>query len=85
MTDLVPLLQAVAATAAWFNGVFFYRVWRESRDELFALFGTALWLLSLSWALLAVFKLDEARPFVYGIRLVAFGCIIVAIVRKNRG
>jgi hypothetical protein len=65
--------------------VFFFPFRRESRDELFTFFGAALWLLSASWALLALFNLDEARPLVYAIRLVAFGCIIVAIVRKNSG
>jgi hypothetical protein len=86
MTDaLVPFLQAVGATAAWFNGLFFFRFWRESRDELFAFFGGAFWLLGLSWAFLSVFSPGEdARPYVYGLRLVAFLLIIVAIVRKNR-
>lgn len=86
MTEgFVPFLQAVGATAAWLNGVFFFRFWRESRDELFAFFGGAFWLLGLSWALLSLFSPGEdARPYVYGLRLVAFLLIIVAIVRKNR-
>jgi len=83
--ELVSFLQAVGATAAWLNGVFFFRFWRESRDELFALFGGAFWLLGLSWAWLSLFSPDqETRPYVYGLRLVAFLLIIVAIVRKNR-
>jgi hypothetical protein len=86
MTDgLVSFLQAVAATAAWLNGVFFFRFWRESRDELFAFFGGAFWILGLSWALLSLFSpAQEARPYVYGLRLIAFLLIIIAIVRKNR-
>jgi len=83
--ELVPFLQAVAATAAWLNGVFFVRYWRESRDQLFALFGVAFWLLALSWAALSLSTPEhESRPYIYGIRLLAFLLIILAIVRKNR-
>jgi hypothetical protein len=83
--DLVVSLQAVSATAAFINGVFFFRFWRESRDRLFWLFGAAFWLLALSWALLSVFSpTGESRPYVYAIRLVAFLLIITAIIQKNR-
>jgi hypothetical protein len=35
---------------------------------------------------LSLFSPDhEARPYVYGIRLLAFLLIILAIIRKNRG
>ena len=57
----------------------------ESRDRLFAFFGAAFWLLSLSWALLALIsQTDDTRPYVYSIRLVAFALIIFAIIDKNR-
>ena len=82
---LVPVLQAVAATAAWVIGLVFLRVWRRTADALFAFFSAAFWLLALSWFLLALFSpTEEARPYVYGIRLVAFLLIIVAVVQKNR-
>lgn len=84
MSEFVPLLQAVAATAAWFNGLFFFRFWRETHDQLFAMFGAAFWLLGASWAVLCLINPDEARPYVYGIRLVAFALIIVGVVKKNR-
>jgi hypothetical protein len=76
----------VAATAAWGCGVFFLRFWRERRDVLFAYFGTAFWVLALSWALLAIVNPDdESRPYIYGLRLIAFLLIIVAMIGKNRG
>lgn len=78
-------MQGGAATAAWAVGVFFLRFWRQSRDSLFAFFAAAFWLLGLSWALLAFFSpTEDARPFVYGIRLVAFGLMIAAMIGKNR-
>src|SRR5262245_60048104 len=52
--DLIAALQIVAATAGWTAGLFFFRFWRDTRDRLFLLFGTAFWLLSLTWVLLAL-------------------------------
>lgn len=83
--DLVSLLQAVSATAAVINGVFFWRFWRETQDQLFGMFACAFWLLAASWALLALFDpTGEALPYVYGLRLLAFVLIIGGIVRKNK-
>ena len=84
-TDVIAALQAIAATAAWTAGLFFVRFWRETSDRLFLFFGAAFWLLSLSWLLLALISpTAETRPYVYAIRLVAFGLIILATIDKNR-
>jgi hypothetical protein len=81
----IAVLQTVSATAAGVSAIFFLRFWRESRELLFALFSVALWLLAASWILLACFNpVGEAQGYVYGIRLLAFLFIIVAIVQKNR-
>jgi len=85
MREAVQVVQAIAATAAWANGLFFLRFWRESGDALFAFFGVAFWLLALSWGLLALFEFrEESQPYVYGIRLIAFLLLIVGIIAKNR-
>ena len=85
-TDVIIVLQAVSATCAMVAGLFFFRFWRQSADRLFAFFAAAFWLLALCWLLLAlVSAIDESRPYIYAIRLVAFGLIIVAAVDKNRG
>lgn len=82
---LVAFLQAVAATAAFVNGVFFWRFWRQSRDQLFAMFALAFWLLATSWAILGVFNpTGETLPYVYALRLLAFLVLIGGIVQKNR-
>jgi hypothetical protein len=84
-SSLIPVLQAIAAAAAWTAGLFFIRFWRDTRDRLFLLFGCAFWLLSLSWLLLALLApTGENRPYIYAIRLVAFGLIIAATIDKNR-
>jgi hypothetical protein len=82
---LVAFLQAVAATAAFINGVFFWRFWQESRDQLFRMFALAFWLLCASWVILGVFNpTGESRPYGYVLRLLAFLLLIVGIVQKNR-
>lgn len=83
--DLIIFLQGISATAAWVGGLFFLRFWRDSRDALFAFFGAAFWMLSLSWALLAIFSpTEDTRPYIYSLRLVAFLLIIGGMVAKNR-
>jgi hypothetical protein len=83
--DLIAFLQTVSATAAFVIALVFFRFWRDSRDRLFASFGAAFTLLSLSWTLLALFSpTEEARPYIYAIRLLAFTILIVGIVDKNK-
>lgn len=83
--DLIAFLQAISATGAWVSGLFFLRFWRESRDPLFGFFGAAFMLLALSWALLGLTSpTEETRPYVYGLRLIAFVLMIAGMVVKNR-
>ena len=79
------LIGAIAA-CDFLAGVFFLRFWRASRDSFFLYFVAAFWLdgahrVFLRWLTGG----DEAAPEYYLVRLVAYGLIIVAIVRKNRG
>ena len=83
--EIVVFLQGFSAAGAWVAGLLFLRFWRESHDRLFAFFGAAFWLMSLSWALLGLFSpTEETRPYIYAIRLVAFLLLIVGIADKNR-
>jgi hypothetical protein len=67
-------------------GLFFIRFWWRTRDSLFIAFGCAFVLLALNQAVVALALLPrEEQPYVYLLRLVAFGLLIVAIVRKNMG
>ena len=84
-THLTAILQAMTATGAWVAGLLFYRFWRDTGDRLLVLFAFAFWLLAASWLLLAILDpRDDARPYVYVIRLVGFLLIIAAVVDKNR-
>lgn len=85
MTGAVTFLQAVNATAALVAGLFFMRFWRDSRDSLFGFFSAAFYLLAVSWAMLALIDpAAETQAYVYAIRLVAFGLLIVGMINKNR-
>jgi hypothetical protein len=84
-TQIVVFLQGACAMASWAVGLFFLRFWRESRDRLFAYFAAAFWLLGASWVLLGlVGPTEDNRPYIYGLRLVAFLLVIAAIIEKNR-
>jgi hypothetical protein len=63
----------------------FMRFWRRTSETLFVFFAGAFSLLALSWYLLAIFSpAEEARPYIYSLRLVAFILIISAVIQKNR-
>ena len=65
--------------------VFFVRFWRDTADRFFALFALAFAAFAVNrFVLLFLDEQDEARTWVYFVRLLAFGLIIAAIVQKNR-
>lgn len=65
-------------------GLLFLRFWRRTRDQLFASFACAFWLLAINQALSALAQVDETvSPGIYLIRLAAFIVITMAIIRKN--
>ena len=73
---------AVAALAA---GLFFLRFWRTTGDRFFLYFALAFWIEGAHrLALYQWLGQDEASPYYYLPRLVAYGLIIAAIVDKNR-
>ena len=75
----------IAAGGALAVGLYFLRLWRETRDRFFVLFGAAFWLLALNWGVLVwVAPESEHRHYFYLFRLAAFLLIILAIVDKNR-
>lgn len=65
-------------------GLFFFRFWRQTGDQLFVTFGCAFLLFSLNQALVTLSGLPhEESSWLYLLRLAGFGLIIVAVVRKN--
>ncbi len=66
-------------------GLFFLRFWKETRDRLFALFALSLLVMAVNRVGLA-FTGEEGSPgdYLYWVRLLAFGLILLAILDKNR-
>jgi peptidoglycan/LPS O-acetylase OafA/YrhL len=78
-------LTGMAAAGSLAVGLFFLRLWRETRDRFFAFFGVAFWVLAFNWLALAwATPSAEHRHYFYLARLAAFLLIIVAILDKNR-
>lgn len=63
---------------------FFVRYWRRTEERLFLIFAVAFLLLALNQALAHVLAVvSEPNSFVYGLRVLAFLLILLAIVDKN--
>jgi hypothetical protein len=67
-------------------GLFFFRFWRHSRDRFFLFFAASFWIESINRVALGLLwaSASENNPMFYGIRLVSYGLILLAIWQKNR-
>lgn len=82
---MIDFLNGVAMAGSLGVGLFFFRLWYETRDRFFALFGLAFFSLAVTWLALAWAEpASEDRHYFYVGRLMAFLLIIAAIVDKNR-
>jgi hypothetical protein len=78
-------LSGGSMVAALTIAAFFLRYWLQTRDRLFIIFSAGFLVFAVSRLILAFLERDdEGRIFVYGLRLVAFGLILGAIIDKNR-
>jgi hypothetical protein len=78
------LLMGFIAAGSLFAGLFFYKFWHLTRDRFFLYFAWSFWIEAVNRVALALFEESETSPVFYGIRLVAYGLIIMAIWHKNR-
>jgi hypothetical protein len=77
-------LLGATSMAAAVAGLIFLRMWRESRDRLYALFASAFWLEALGRiGLLWTPDAGQADVSRYALRIVAYGMIVLAIIDKN--
>ncbi|CAN5827877.1 hypothetical protein BH23GEM5_BH23GEM5_06450 [soil metagenome] len=82
---MIQLMSGAIVTGYLVTGLFFLRYWRQSRDRLFAIFAAAFWLLAVQRLALALTtQYFEDVTWLYGVRLVAFVLILLAIIDKNR-
>lgn len=82
---MASFLSGVVCAGALTAALFFLRFWRQSGDRLFAIFALAFAVLAASRVVLsALAEENEARTYVYLLRLAAFLLIAGAIFDKNR-
>jgi len=80
-----PFLSGAICLALLTIILFFVRFWRSTRDRLFLFFTVAFSLLLAERLVRVGMDLhSEFLPVVYGLRLAAYGLIVVAIIDKNR-
>lgn len=79
-------LLGVIVTSSIVASAFFWKFWRQTRDELFLAFAAAFFIEGINrLSFLFIASPNEGRPAIYIVRLVAFLLIVAAIVRKNWG
>jgi len=78
-------IMGAIAMGCFVAGIFFLKFWRDTRDRLFLLFGTAFWMLASNrLAMVLLGTTDENRMYFYLVRLSAFLMILFGIIDKNR-
>lgn len=79
------LLLGATAMAMAAIGVFFMRFWRDGRDRFFLLFGLSFLVQAANRVALALSERpNEGGAWHYGVRLVAYLLILLAVLEKNR-
>jgi len=75
-----------AIAAGWMvAGLFFFRFWRRTQDRFFLWFALSFWLEAGNRVALGLRDgFAEDSPMLYGVRVVAYGLILLAIWQKNR-
>lgn len=79
------MLMGAIAVASFAVGLFFFRFWRHTRDSFFLLFALSFWIEAVNRVALGLtMGAGEDGVLFYGVRLVAYGLIVLAIWRKNQ-
>lgn len=82
---MVIFLNGVSACAAGISALMFATFWRDTADRLFLRFAFAFSMFAINYAALAMVPpAEEARHWLYVIRLIGFALILAAVVDKNR-
>jgi hypothetical protein len=84
MSSVHPLLLGALAMATLAVAVIFLRYWRDSGDRLFLYFALSFFVQSVNRVALSVANANEAYPWHYFIRFIAYMLIVAGILHKNR-
>jgi hypothetical protein len=79
------MLTGAIAVGWLLAGLFFFRFWWHTRDRFFLWFALSFWLESANRAALGLWsEASEHSPMLYGVRVIAYGLILLAVWQKNR-
>jgi hypothetical protein len=79
------LLSGAIITVTLTISLVFLRFWRQTRDSFFLFFALSFALMALERLIASIYELTSLDvPTLYLIRLLSYGLILIAIVRKNR-
>ena len=79
------ILIGAIVMASFVAGLFFFRYWRSTRDKFFLYFALSFWIEAADRIALGVLgPTSEFEPLFYGVRVLAYGLIVLAILQKNR-
>lgn len=79
------MLMGAIAALSFVAALFFYRFWTRSGDRFFLYFALSFAIEGVNRVALGMLgPASETEPLFYGIRVVAYGLIVVAIWQKNR-
>jgi hypothetical protein len=84
VSPLSSFLGGAVSLASLVVALFFLRFWRTTRDAFFLYFALSFALEAAGRAGAVLFELSDNNPAFYGLRVIAYGLIIVAIWQKNR-
>lgn len=85
MQALNQMLLGAIAMASFVIGTFFLRYWRQGRDRFFLLFALSFFVEGINRVAQALSEAPQEGDLTrYGVRLIAFGLILAAILDKNR-
>lgn len=78
-------LSGAITLASLVAGLFFFRFWWKTRDRFFLYFAASFWLEAVNRSYMVwAGEIREEFPVYYGIRLISYGLILLAIWDKNR-
>ena len=79
------MLMGGIAVGSFVVGLFFWRYWRSSRDRFFLFLALSFWIEAVNRVDMSLARSwDEDTPIHYGVRLISYGLILLAIWDKNR-
>jgi hypothetical protein len=84
MSEISIFLTGAISFASLVVALFFLRFWRATRDPFFLYFALSFAIECASRATSVGLQVPDSNPLFYGVRVISYGLIIVAIWQKNR-